>query len=678
VRLRASAALPPVMAQQGAPTPPGGARPAAAAGRASIELARQTEGGMRSHDIRPSDNQHDFRAQEHPHDTEQLRKMKHEIEAMHEEIQKLEAELSQAGPDRRTLLKPMLASYRNTVRRHERMFALQLQKAEWERELAEVMMGGTGRRHVPTPPKRDARGRLLLAAKGPRVANHTEVMRKSIDSKKEKIRGLKKLTGSLGEEALRQCVHGEATVAAAKEKLHALQSRKRWRYSPKRRAAHGKVQHPLAFGTGSARGSIEQTKEVRDLQRLHGRFAQRDGQGHLSITVPQHVADLADFKNLAEHKKNIKSPAPGSISPRGFGMQAPTFRGYYASGVPWGQLETDRPSAVPLQHAVAMGGGAGGGGGGGAQLLYEEEQEMAGPPEGHRFKGHQGGEHAKPPPRPSVLGRHQGQMAALGLHWTQYLRLLQDSGFVPGARPQALLERAPVGTLYKEDGAALLSSVAAERGQGQGPGGAAPAGKGGSAAAAARLDVWRLQSALDYPPADYVDEQAGVGVRERVGCVHRPEDRGLPALWYVQYTVLRRQGGAKAAAPGAMPSMMLEAEETVLYHLAAQSHQALSDGKKAESKMGAAERRKLMKCSTEELWIQALRTGIDPHRLERLAGKVRFSLSRARSLSRPRGLSVFCALSLGCAVLTLSAHPTTVTGGGRPSSEETARAADHR
>ena len=79
---------------------------------------------MRSHDIRPSDNQHDFRAQEHPHDTEQLRKMKHEIEAMHEEIQKLEAELSQAGPDRRTLLKPMLASYRNTVRRHERMFAL--------------------------------------------------------------------------------------------------------------------------------------------------------------------------------------------------------------------------------------------------------------------------------------------------------------------------------------------------------------------------------------------------------------------------------------------------------------------------------------------------------------------------------------------------------------------------
>ena len=135
---------------------------------------------------------------------------------------------------------------------------------------------------------------------------------------------------------------------------------------------------------------------------------------------------------------------------------------------------------------------------------------MTGPPQGHRFKGHHGGLHSTTQPTASVL-TGQGQMAPLGLHWLQYLRLLQDSGFVPGARPPALHETAPVGTLYKEDGTAVAT------------------GRATAATAEGRVDVWRLES--ECAPADYVDVSARMGVRERVGRVHRPEGQGLPPVW---------------------------------------------------------------------------------------------------------------------------------------------------
>ena len=82
------------------------------------------------------------------------------------------------------------------------------------------------------------------------------------------------------------------------------------------------------------------------------------------MRVEQLAQDKPDFK------MRMRSPAPGSLSPRGFGTQTPTFRGIHAFGVPWGQLETDRPSVIPPDVRTSVDG---------RYLLQEEERELRGP-----------------------------------------------------------------------------------------------------------------------------------------------------------------------------------------------------------------------------------------------------------------------------------------------------------
>ena len=159
--------------------------------RAAAPCAMAAPEGL-SYDLLPSTG-HDHRSGEDlgAHAPLRLRQMKSEIEAMRTEILSLEEELSGCPDpgDRRMFLKPLLDNKRHRLRRNERMFVLQVQQVQWESELAEKFEGsvlrGNKAKKGPRPPKRDEKGKLV-PAKGPRVANHHQLIRETVKKRRQR------------------------------------------------------------------------------------------------------------------------------------------------------------------------------------------------------------------------------------------------------------------------------------------------------------------------------------------------------------------------------------------------------------------------------------------------------------------------------------------------------------
>ena len=268
------------------------------------------------------------------------------------------------------------------------------------------------------------------------------------------------------------------------------------------------------------------------------------------------------------HKHRAKSPVPGSLSPRGFGAQSPTYRGQHARGVPWGTAAENKPSMLPPEDERAIPAAVAERLGEGSELAVAE----------------------------------QGQLAPVGLAWQQYFMLLKDANFVPGGRPLSLAStggKLPKGVLYKEE------EVATGRG----------------------ADYWRIQDSehvagaegtvfkqkdyvdlklLEPAPEDYEVEsprrrsgsprrrrgkvhgalprKVFIGVREQIGKLGGRSEE----VWYAQYTLLyadpRRRPGSDPRQRG-RPSdlkrqpefhpeedIIEQSEGPVLFHLGAESH----------------------------------------------------------------------------------------------------------
>lgn len=407
--------------------------------------------------------------------------------------------------------------------------------------------------------ERDENGKLRLNRDAPKVAEHNVHLRNEIANQQKKVQRL--------EEAVDDNDHPELSVSldASRVKLQALEARQRNRCMPKFHAQRQrKGPEMVAFGSADDRGL--------SVQYLAGS----------PRTSTRSVVDLKRFSSQIIHKHREKAPAPGSLGPRGFGAQSPTFRGQHAFGVPWGTAAENRPSMLPQSDAI----------------IATEDGSL-------RVVS-------------AVVGAGgTGQLAPVGLGWKQYYRLLRDRNYIPGKRPEKVglipedseHRTSPKGTLYKEDLVRIGWDQAA---------------------------FWRLQGTTNihtgsaFEHKDYYDltmqcqcaktersgttskekmpcapgycRVAGVGVRERVGMLMR--DNGTPReppVYFAQYTLLRRKEDpqdAQARSPllKSMTNLHLsvtgaaaaetkpytfnvndfeeedESQRTTLFHLAAESH----------------------------------------------------------------------------------------------------------
>jgi hypothetical protein len=228
--------------------------------------------------------------------------------------------------------------------------------------------------------------------------------------------------------------HPELRVSlnSSTEKLEALKARQRNRFSPRMdvQARQRKGPEQVVFGSASDRycsfGSHVQhdnhTVESQSPRHPAGRARSASPRNVRHDTLGRSTDDMK-FSTQIPHKHRDKSPAAGSLSPRGFGTQSPTYRGQHAFGVPWGTSAENRPSMVGQADMVVK--------------TASGDYRLS-----------------------AVVGAGGvGQLAPVGLSWQQYYRLLTDKSYVPGGRPLKVREipedhehhATPKGTLYKEE-----------------------------------------------------------------------------------------------------------------------------------------------------------------------------------------------------------------------------------
>lgn len=372
-------------------------------------------------------------------------------------------------------------------------------------------------------PERDENGMLVLN-NDLQVAEHNVHLRKEIQKLRQKVDRLTNAVEKQDQPELR------LALESSREKLLALETRQRLRFMPVGNAKVNAEQQPkgpdvVSFGSAKDRG-------LSTPRALSPRIAPKR-------EVSQQKEVASTLSSEIGHKHRAKSPAPGTLSPRGFGTQAPTFRGQHAFGVPWGTSADNRPSMLPPSDVIVAAAD------GGHQVIS------------------------------AVVGAGgTGQLAPVGLDWRQYYRLLRDRSYAPGPRPMKtsrISERTiPKGTLYKETMVRRDSDAALWKLQD-----GAPAGK-----KALHTGTTKIQAGVTFEPRDYVDltmkcqctteersgtpperllqllcsnqekmpcapgccRVAGVGVRERVGMLMR--ENGMPReppVYFAQYTLLRRK-----------------------------------------------------------------------------------------------------------------------------------------
>lgn len=276
-------------------------------------------------------------------------------------------------------------------------------------------------------PTRNDEGKLEFPeGVSPAVAEHHMLIRAEIIKQELKVNRLYSAVELNNHPELR------VSLDSSTEKLEALKARQRNRFSPRVDVKARQVKGPeqVVFGCSGDRfgsfGSHQQhtnhTVESHSPRHPAGR-ARSASPRSLHNSASRSTDELKQFSTQIPHKHRDKSPAPGSLSPRGFGTQSPTYRGQHAFGVPWGTSAGNRPSMV-----------------GHADMVVKTASGD------YRLS--------------AVVGAGgTGQLAPVGLGWRQYYRLLTDKSYIPGARPDRVSDipedhehhRPTKGTLYKEN-----------------------------------------------------------------------------------------------------------------------------------------------------------------------------------------------------------------------------------
>eukprot|EP01043_Picozoa_sp_COSAG02_P046025 COSAG02_NODE_4269_length_5565_cov_34.802964_2_plen_1281_part_00 len=376
-------------------------------------------------------------------------------------------------------------------------------------------------------PERDETGKLIIQG-APKVAEHNVHLRNEIRKLQTKVNRLKN--------SVEQNDHPELRLSleASQQKLEALENRQKTRFMHRGHAKKMAQQQPKApdavsFGSAKDRG-------LSTPRTVSPRMGPKDQVKHQKEAANTLSSEIA-------HKQRKKAPTAGSLGPRGFGTQSPTFRGQFAFGVPWGTSAENRPSMLPPSDIIVATAD------GSHQIIS------------------------------AVVGAGgTGQLAPVGLGWKQYYRLLRDRSFTPGARPMKASQipedpqhrKTPKGTIYKETSVRQDPDASLWRLQD-----GAPAGQ-----KALNAGVYKVHAGNTFAVKDYFDltmecqcatqersgtrterllqllhsnqekmpcppgccRIAGVGVRERIGMLMR--DNGTPReppVYFAQYTLLKRK-----------------------------------------------------------------------------------------------------------------------------------------